>query len=123
MRFTVAQLDERAKVKPAGYREDVMAASTSTEPGIVELSQEAYETLAVKWKVPGFAEKLKGLMGAMAQLAANPEARTPEEVSAALTTCVKCPYMVEEGFRCGKCGCFLELKVKARAWHCPEGKW
>lgn len=123
MRFTIAQLDERAKVKPAGYREDVLAASTATEPGIVELTQEAYEALALKWKIPGFAEKLRNVMTAVAQLAADPTMRTSEEIGAVLTTCIKCPYVVEQGFRCGKCGCFLEVKAKARAWKCPEGKW
>lgn len=122
MRFTIAQLDERAKVKPQGYREDVLAVSTR-DGDMIDLPQEAYERLSLKWRVPGFVEMLKSATIAAVQYVANPEQRTPEEMTANLTACIKCPFLIERDFRCGKCGCPLTRKVLAKAWHCPEGKW
>lgn len=124
MRFTIAQLDEKAKSKPQGYREDVLAASISTEEGMIELTQEAYETLAAKWRVPGFMTMLKNL-GTAAQhiVVSGPNLRPIEEIKTSLMTCLKCPFLIEKGFRCGQCGCNLELKVQFAAWHCPVGKW
>jgi hypothetical protein len=48
--------------------------------------------------------------------------------------CLKCPYRDAEENKCTRCGCFLDLKTKARVnWnprqnrneitHCPLGKW
>jgi hypothetical protein len=35
--------------------------------------------------------------------------------------CKGCEY--RKGNRCGKCGCFLEAKTRAKTAKCPEGKW
>lgn len=48
--------------------------------------------------------------------------------------CLKCPYRDPEENKCTQCGCFLDLKTKAKVnWnpkrgrneitHCPWGKW
>lgn len=118
----MAQLDEKAKAKPQGYREDVLAAATR-EGDTIDLPQDAYERLALKWRIPGLAEMMGNVAKAALAFAANPEIRTSDEVTAALTTCVKCPFLVEAGFRCGKCGCFLEAKAWAKAWKCPDNRW
>lgn len=41
--------------------------------------------------------------------------------AARLTACDTCPQ--RSGDFCSLCGCRLARKAKARAWHCPLGKW
>ena len=38
-----------------------------------------------------------------------------------LQTCAACAR--REDNWCLECGCFLPIKAKGRAWHCPLGKW
>lgn len=40
-----------------------------------------------------------------------------------LAICAECPHAVENGSRCGKCGCFLQTKTKWKSSTCPIGKW
>lgn len=51
------------------------------------------------------------------------DVRGPEETEAALKICAACPHLVDDGPRCGQCGCYLAYKVKLRVWTCPLGKW
>ena len=37
-----------------------------------------------------------------------------------LEACSKCPYLIKESMRCGKCGCLLEHKAKWRTTTCPD---
>ena len=37
--------------------------------------------------------------------------------------CATCEFAMQDGKRCGKCGCFLKWKVKMKAWHCPIDRW
>lgn len=46
-----------------------------------------------------------------------------EEYKKRLAICAECPYVVENGSRCGKCGCFLQTKAKWASSSCPIGKW
>ena len=40
-----------------------------------------------------------------------------------LAICAECPYIIDNGSRCGKCGCFLQTKTKWESSSCPIGKW
>ena len=48
---------------------------------------------------------------------------TPELQAERLKICSECPFIVENGSRCGKCGCFLETKTKWESSSCPINKW
>jgi hypothetical protein len=48
---------------------------------------------------------------------------TPELQAKRLQICSECPFIVENGSRCGKCGCFLETKTKWESSSCPINKW
>lgn len=37
--------------------------------------------------------------------------------------CKKCDYYNPISTRCKSCGCFLVVKTKLAAVHCPEGYW
>jgi len=37
-----------------------------------------------------------------------------------LEACTKCPHLIKESMRCGKCGCLLEHKAKWRTTTCPD---
>lgn len=46
---------------------------------------------------------------------------TREEYEARMKICDGCDKRVED--RCVKCGCYLSVKAKGRAFKCPLGKW
>lgn len=50
---------------------------------------------------------------------------SPENYEKRLEACGKCPFLVKESMRCGKCGCLLEHKAKWRTSDCPAipSKW
>ena len=35
--------------------------------------------------------------------------------------CDSCEFYINR--RCGKCGCFMDIKIKLQTSSCPEGKW
>jgi len=51
------------------------------------------------------------------------DVRDPIELKKALTICSMCPSLIEDGPRCGICGCHLKYKTSLKAWHCPLNKW
>lgn len=55
-------------------------------------------------------------------LAGNPKC-TEEELADRVNTCLSCPLLDKENFKCGSCGCKLEYKSPWRTSKCPEGKW
>lgn len=40
-----------------------------------------------------------------------------------LKVCAECPQMTKMTRQCKLCGCFLDLKTKVLAAHCPLEKW
>lgn len=52
---------------------------------------------------------------------------SPEEYQRRLAKCDKClpPDGYRTGDRCSHqgCGCYLSIKAKGRAFHCPIGEW
>lgn len=51
------------------------------------------------------------------------DVRDKDETEKCLTICSECENLKSDPFRCGICGCYLKLKVKLKAWHCPLNKW
>jgi len=121
--FTIAQLDEKAKTRPNGYRADVLAQATLLPNGFHELSSEAFEALAAKYRPPTFFDKLASLGDAAVQAIKDPSIRTNEEMKAVTDICRKCEWLIEDGFKCGSCGCPIARKAIGRSWHCPLAKW
>lgn len=40
-----------------------------------------------------------------------------------LAYCKVCPHLNKTFYVCGKCGCYMVLKVKLKNAKCPVGKW
>lgn len=121
--FTLAQLDEKAKTRPQGYRDEVLAAATLLPTGFYELATETFEALALKYRAPTFFDKLVNVSEAALQVLANPAHRSLDELRKVTAICQVCPWFKEESFSCGHCGCDLHFKPVMKAWHCPIGKW
>ena len=52
------------------------------------------------------------------------ERRSQEEANALLVAhCQPCEFYRASDNRCAQCGCYLALKTRLEAWHCPVGKW
>ena len=45
---------------------------------------------------------------------------SPEDYEERLDACFKCPNVRNPGFRCGLCGCNMELKAKWKTSECPD---
>ena len=37
--------------------------------------------------------------------------------------CLQCEYHNKKNLRCGKCGCHMPAKVRAKSAVCPIGRW
>lgn len=75
-------------------------------------------------KLPSTIEMARNFMGSAAKHLANGMKAASEELQQErLSICEKCPHIVEDGSRCGKCGCFLQTKAKWASSSCPIGKW
>lgn len=48
---------------------------------------------------------------------------TPDERERRLSICRGCEHFDAEATRCRACGCYLNLKSRLDAWHCPIEKW
>lgn len=46
-----------------------------------------------------------------------------DEQARRLSICAECPFFVAGKHRCRKCGCWLKLKARVEAFHCPIDKW
>lgn len=40
-----------------------------------------------------------------------------------MAICLDCKSFNKESTRCSLCGCFMKIKVRLEASHCPVGKW
>ena len=50
---------------------------------------------------------------------------SPEDYGERIDACFKCPHVKAPGFRCGLCGCNMEVKAKWKTSQCPATptKW
>lgn len=47
----------------------------------------------------------------------------PKKAEQRLEICKGCPEFMQITSQCKKCGCFMNLKTRLEAAHCPIGKW
>lgn len=123
-RYTYEALDAKAKSRPAGYLAEMIQNSTKIDNNTLEIDTQKMLEIDAKWRLPSYLQMIKNLASAAQSAAASGlDVRNGEETEAALSLCATCPYLVEDGFRCGHCGCYLDYKVKLKSWHCPINKW
>lgn len=124
MKYTLRQLDKKSESRPQGYREDMLAASKSLENGLYEITDEAYQALAEKYRLPSARQLISNVIDAVKQAVKEGfDVRPAEEAERYMSICVLCPLFIEKDVRCGKCGCWLSAKMQLKAWHCPLKKW
>lgn len=70
---------------------------------------------------PSAGQKLWNISQSLAEWAAEPGNVSKEAYEKRLQTCNDCPFLRDTS--CGICGCFIAVKAKAKAWHCPAFKW
>lgn len=46
-----------------------------------------------------------------------------EQAQQRLSICGECEFFISAEKRCGKCGCYMEVKAKMATTKCPIGKW
>lgn len=99
------------------------------EPKIItraerEAKKLAAQEVAAQASFPSNWQMLKNLAGSLGDLVTDGIGqRSPEEIEAVLKICAACLHYREKGPRCAKCGCYVLLKSRAAALHCPIGKW
>lgn len=123
MIFNLQDLEEKSKSRPQGYKEEILASAKQISKGLYELDDETFKVLAEKYRVPQIKEKLKNFFESMKDLADDPTMRNKEEVIANLEICQVCPYLIQDGLKCGVCGCYLKAKVQFKVFKCPIKKW
>ena len=75
---------------------------------------------------PPLTEQLANGLGAVASFVASGfELADETEQARRLDICHACEHFEPPSNRCDICGCRMDIKVKAAAWHCPlaEPKW
>ena len=65
--------------------------------------------------------RTKELTSSAKAIIKNPKLVSKELIVLRRDTCDKCKH--KKGRRCKICGCFLDVKIKFLATHCPIGKW
>lgn len=124
MRYTLRQLDKKSESRPQGYREDVLAVSKDLGNENYEITDEAYQALAEKYRLPSVRQLIANVAEAVRQAVKDGfDVRAVEEAEKYMSICVTCPFFIERDCRCGKCGCWLTGKMQLKAWHCPLKKW
>lgn len=74
-------------------------------------------------KIPGVMGLAKNLVNTATDVACDglKEADNQEERFA---ICLACPqYIGGDTDRCSVCGCYVAMKIRFAASHCPKGKW
>ena len=75
-------------------------------------------------KLPSTMQMAKNFIGSAAKHVKNGLKNVDtDKQKERLAICAECPHIVENGSRCGKCGCFLQVKTKWESSSCPIGKW
>jgi len=87
------------------------------EPG----SDEPTET-AGSVSIPGMAARIWNAAHAIGAFVSDGFQLVPqEEYQKRLTACEVCEF--RSGTVCSKCGCFIDLKARGRAFECPDNRW
>jgi len=74
-------------------------------------------------EMPSYGTMAKNALKALGAFIANPTTVTKEEYAKRLEVCSSCDKYDDIGNRCTFCGCYLALKAKGAAFHCPLKKW
>jgi hypothetical protein len=137
IRFTLEQLREKARIRPAGYFEDVLALA-SVDGDVVTLDQESYRILSARYR--GASADSRPLEPTAAELAANFSSAIARWTAtgfpvvsrviydARAAVCAQCEFWdaaARLGLgKCGhkKCGC-TKMKRWLATEQCPLGKW
>ena len=78
----------------------------------------------LKENLPSLLEQAKSFANSTAKDIANGFKRSDEKtVEERLSICNSCEFFIKDAKRCGKCGCFVEVKARRPKDSCPIGKW
>lgn len=78
----------------------------------------------LKQNLPSLTEQAGTLASASLAHAKNGFKNTTDDMKKnRLEICDNCEFFIRDHKRCGKCGCFVEVKAKWESNHCPVGKW
>jgi hypothetical protein len=72
-------------------------------------------------KMPKLSTEAWDLAKSVATFIAHPYFTQKDEYERRIAVCDKCDH--REVSRCTKCGCFVAIKARVKAWHCPENLW
>ena len=127
LKFTNQDLVEKARKRPQGFQKEILENSIVLDSNTFEISFEKFEEIENKYRLPARLEMFKSLLGAadsvLSSSFADIHKRSPEQIQQCAEICSSCDYLVEDGMRCGKCGCFLRIKMQLNTWNCPLKKW
>ena len=56
-------------------------------------------------------------------VAKDPRILNEQETKSRMNICERCDLFNHHTKRCKECGCFMVMKTKFKASHCPIGKW
>lgn len=72
-------------------------------------------------KMPKLSTEAWDLAKSVATFIAHPYFTQKDEYERRIAVCDKCDH--REVSRCTKCGCFVAIKARVKAWQCPENLW
>ena len=127
LKFTLEQLDKKSSKRPQGFKKEVLDKSIKLDEQYFQIDMNKFKHIDSKYRIPARLEMFRSLITA-AHVFLSPEIqklerRSDKEINACAAICSDCDYLIEEKMRCGKCGCFLRLKMQLKDWHCPLKKW
>lgn len=141
MKINLCQLRAKAKERPEGYVEDVIAHGTVVGQ-VLEITPEQYQLLLDKYNkegkiqpsccgskaMPALSTQAKNALQAAgrvvgAAVTGKAVFATPEVVAARQAVCDSCEFWVKEKKRCSVCGCRTDAKLKLATESCPKSKW
>jgi hypothetical protein len=75
-------------------------------------------------QLPSLWEQAKNFGSAVVEHVATGMKKTEEELAKErLSICDGCEFFLKDSRRCGKCGCYMEIKARWAETKCPLGKW
>lgn len=119
----LADLEEAALLRPAGYLDDCRAMALSEEEGMLIFSPESYAALADKYRdyTPTLAQKLAGLTRSVSRwITAGMPLSERALIEHRQAICGGCEFW--SGWSCQRCGC-TGLKWGMLTEKCPEKRW
>lgn len=122
MTIPLSHIHERAKTRPPGYIEDVLASGVVNGDQIT-IDDEAFARLVAKYNPPSPLSMAGGLVKSLVAWASagfpTVDESTLQERSA---QCAICPRWDARAGRCLECGC-AGLKHWLATERCPLGRW